>query len=66
MIALRRILVPHDFSDTSEAAVRYAIALAHNFGAQLHLLHVSDKAKFEMATEFNELVIEWMKRKKAA
>jgi nucleotide-binding universal stress UspA family protein len=52
MIALRKILVPHDFSETSEAAVRYAIALAHNFGAQLCLLHVSDKAKFEMATEF--------------
>ena len=52
MIALRKILVPHDFSETSEAAVRYAIALAHNFGAQLYLLHVSDRAKFEMATEF--------------
>jgi universal stress protein A len=52
MIALRKILVPHDFSETSEAAVRYAIALAHNFGAQLHLLHVGDKARFEMATEF--------------
>ena len=49
---LEKILVPHDFSDTSEAAVRYAIALAHNFGAQLYMLHVSDKAKFEMATEF--------------
>src|SRR5262245_23659263 len=52
MIALKKILVPHDFSDTSDAAVRYAIALAHNFGAQLYLLHVSDKARFEMATEF--------------
>src|SRR5262245_35692346 len=52
MIALKKILVPHDFSDTSDAAVRYAIALAHNFGAQLYLLHVSDRAKFEMATEF--------------
>ena len=52
MITLKKILVPHDFSDTSYGAVRYAIALAHNFGAQLHLLHVSDKARFEMATEF--------------
>jgi nucleotide-binding universal stress UspA family protein len=52
MIALKKVLVPHDFSDTSEAAVRYAIALAHNFGAQLYLLHVSDKARFDMATEF--------------
>ena len=52
MIALKRILVPHDFSDTSAAAVRYALALAQNFGAKVHLLHVSDKARFEMATEF--------------
>jgi nucleotide-binding universal stress UspA family protein len=52
MIALKRILVPHDFSETSEAAVRYGIALARTFGAKLHLLHVSDKARFEMATEF--------------
>ena len=52
MIALKKVLVPHDLSETSEAAVRYAIALAHNFGAQLYLLHVSDKARFEMATEF--------------
>jgi nucleotide-binding universal stress UspA family protein len=52
MIALKKILVPHDFSDTSMAAVRYAEALAHNFGAQIHLLHVSDKARFEMVTEF--------------
>jgi nucleotide-binding universal stress UspA family protein len=52
MIALKKILVPHDFSETSEAAVRYATALAHNFGAQLYLLHVGDKARVEMATEF--------------
>jgi nucleotide-binding universal stress UspA family protein len=52
MIALKKVLIPHDFSETSEAAVRYAIALAHNFGAQLYLIHVSDKARFEMATEF--------------
>ena len=52
MIAMKKILVPHDFSDTSEAAVRYALALAQNFNAKVHLLHVSDKARFEMATEF--------------
>jgi nucleotide-binding universal stress UspA family protein len=52
MIALQGILVPHDFSETSESAVRYAIALARTYGAKLHLLHVSDRARFEMATEF--------------
>ena len=40
MIALKNILVPHDFSDTSDAAVKYAVALARTFGAKLHLLHV--------------------------
>ena len=52
MIALKNILVPHDFSETSEAAMRYGIELARLFGANLHILHVSDKARFEMATEF--------------
>ena len=52
MISLKKVLVPHDFSDTSEAAVRYGLALAKSFNAQLYLLHVSDKARFEMATEF--------------
>ena len=44
MIALKRILVPHDFSETSAEAVRYAIALARNFGATLYFLHVSHDA----------------------
>jgi nucleotide-binding universal stress UspA family protein len=52
MIALQRILVPHDFSETSETAVRYAIALARNFGARIHLLHVGDQARLDLETEF--------------
>ena len=52
MIALKRILVPTDFSETSEAAVKYGIALAKAFGGKLHLLHVSEKASNDMATEF--------------
>jgi nucleotide-binding universal stress UspA family protein len=40
MIVLKTILVPTDFSDTSEVAVRYGKALADRFGAQLHLIHV--------------------------
>jgi len=39
MIAFKRILVPHDFSDTSHAAVNYGIALARAFGARLHFLY---------------------------
>jgi nucleotide-binding universal stress UspA family protein len=52
MIALKNMLVPHDFSETSEAAMQYAVELARMFGAKLHILHVSEKARFEMATEF--------------
>jgi nucleotide-binding universal stress UspA family protein len=52
MIALRRILVPHDFSETSDAAVKYAIALARTFGAKLYLLHVGENVQTDMATEF--------------
>ncbi len=37
---LTRILVPNDFSETSDAALAYARALAARFGASLHLLHV--------------------------
>jgi nucleotide-binding universal stress UspA family protein len=40
MIALRTVLVATDFSDASEAALRYGRALAHVFGASLHVLHV--------------------------
>lgn len=36
---LERILVPVDFSDTSQAAVEHAIELARVCGAEIHLLH---------------------------
>jgi nucleotide-binding universal stress UspA family protein len=40
MIALKRILVPTDFSACSDAALRYGRALCQAFNASLHLLHV--------------------------
>lgn len=47
MIALKNILVPTDFSETAEIAVRYATALAEAFGASLHVLHVAtDPARY--------------------
>src|SRR5262249_14131376 len=52
MIALKKILVPHDFSETSDAALRYAIELAGTFGARLHLLHVGEKVQTDIAMEF--------------
>ena len=40
MIEMKRILVPTDFSAHSEQALRYGIALAEKFAAELYLLHV--------------------------
>jgi nucleotide-binding universal stress UspA family protein len=37
---ITRILVPTDFSEPSEAALTYARAIARQFGATFHLLHV--------------------------
>jgi nucleotide-binding universal stress UspA family protein len=40
MITIKKILCPVDFFPASNAAARYAAALASNYGAKLHLLHV--------------------------
>ena len=42
MISLKQILVATDFSEPSDAALRYGRALARNFKATLHVLHVVD------------------------
>ncbi len=39
-IALKRILVPYDFSDHAELALKYALSFAQEYQAELHLLHV--------------------------
>src|ERR1043166_8369603 len=57
MIALKRILVPTDFSEASAAAVTYGVALARAFRAQLHLLHVEVRHDLEIMVE-RELVVE--------
>lgn len=40
MISLKRILVPTDFSDSGKTALRYAVAMADQFGAAVDLMHV--------------------------
>ncbi|MEQ1728016.1 MAG: universal stress protein [Vicinamibacterales bacterium] len=51
MVTLTRILVPHDFSETSDAAVQYAVALARQFTAGLDFLYVGDRANEELESE---------------
>lgn len=41
MIKLRSILVPTDFSEPAERALDYAKAIAENFKAALHVVHVA-------------------------
>jgi len=40
MISIRKILFPTDFSECAKSAEEYAIALAGQFNAEIHLLHV--------------------------
>ena len=52
MLVWRRILVPTDFSETSEAAVRQGVDLARTFNASVILLYVGDGPASESATDF--------------
>jgi nucleotide-binding universal stress UspA family protein len=46
MSAIKRILVPTDFSPASELALDYAIDLAGRIGAGVHLMHVLEEQSF--------------------
>jgi nucleotide-binding universal stress UspA family protein len=46
MSQVKRILVPHDYGDTSSAAADYAASLARVFGADVWFLHVEELAPF--------------------
>ena len=39
-VGLKNILYLTDFSESSEAALPFAIAIARNYGASVHALHV--------------------------
>lgn len=42
MFAPKRILVPTDFSDSSDEALRQALELAKQYNAKVYLLHVAE------------------------
>jgi nucleotide-binding universal stress UspA family protein len=44
MIVLQNVLVATDFGPAANAALTYGRALARNFGAELHLLHVMENS----------------------
>jgi nucleotide-binding universal stress UspA family protein len=46
--ALKRILVPTDFSDPSEEALKTAIAFGQTFGATLDLVHVAVEVAYPL------------------
>jgi nucleotide-binding universal stress UspA family protein len=52
MISMKHILVPHDFSETSQAAVKYATDLARLVDARLTFLHVGNSAQAAFDAEF--------------
>ena len=68
MISLKTILVPSDFSECSDEALRYGLELARRFDAQVHLLHVvQDPVTQPWAAEgfsvpLFEVVEEWQKQ----
>jgi nucleotide-binding universal stress UspA family protein len=73
MIKLENILVATDFGDASESALSYGRALARNFSARLHVIHVVENAlmwtglegvAFDMASVQSEM--EEAARKKLA
>ena len=50
---LEKILVPVDFSRSSEMAFTYAKFLAKKFSSAIHLIHVVDKRYVERIAELN-------------
>lgn len=46
--SVREVLVPTDFSDEAEGALRAAVEYARRFGARLHVLHVLSATDVEV------------------
>jgi universal stress protein A len=46
---IKTILVPTDFSDNAQAAFNFALRLAEQLSADLHVLHVQDESTLRLA-----------------
>ena len=67
-LELKKILVPIDFSEISKEALAYAAFLAGQFGADIILLHVTEKAPINYLLGpglMNHLVVPMMKQAEA-
>ena len=57
-IVVKKILCPTDFSENSEHAMKYALALATLSQAQLELLHVVEPIAYPQSTELFEPMLD--------
>jgi nucleotide-binding universal stress UspA family protein len=57
-IVLKKILCPTDFSENSEHAMKYALALATLSQAQLELFHVVEPISYPQSTKLFEPVLD--------
>jgi len=55
---IKKILCPTDFSENSERALKYALALATLSQADLQLFHVVEPITYPQSTEFFEPVLD--------
>ena len=52
---LTKILVPTDFSESSQTAFEYGLQLARDFGARLHLVHVINPHTYPFGDKYTAL-----------
>lgn len=57
IVNLKKILVPHDFSDYSLHALKYAVTLAEHFKSELLVLHVVEPIVYPADFSFGQVSI---------
>src|SRR5579863_1209381 len=57
-MAIKRILIPTDFSETAQLAVEHGTYMAHLFKAKIFLLHAVKSAVYSILTEESDTLIE--------
>ncbi|MER3525000.1 MAG: universal stress protein [Ignavibacteria bacterium] len=56
-LPIRNILVPIDFSEYSKNALRYAVPMAEQYGAMLHLVYVIEPTIYPADLGFGQVVM---------